>query len=193
LQKLVNIVAGLGAIVGTATALVWAFVGHSVVDNAMGFVGYVPTQAISKLQTELDQKKVALEDSQRALEKQRLDRSRGDALVWTAKGVGLVSTAEQCVFDAQEVLSEQGYDQVERGDPESRLPFYVFAQFWENESPAKVLVDCYGDKFGMLFPSVSIAVKAGEKSTGKERVTKIRDALVARRRVLTPEEVTIKQ
>lgn len=193
MQKIVNIIAGIGAIVVAAIGMVWAIVGHSVIDHSMEVVGYVPAQQFGDLQTEIARNKSVLEESQKALEKFRLDRSRGDALLWTAKGVGLVSTAEQCVADAHEVLSEQGYEQVQRGDPESRLPFYVFAQFWENEGPGKVLVDCYGDRLGMLFPSVSIAVKAGEESTGKERVVKIRDALVSRRRELGPEEVVIKQ
>lgn len=184
MQRFFNILAGIGALAIAALSAIAGIFGQNIAHRAIDLLGYVPIQQLHEAQRELE---VARKSTATSL----AERITGDPMVWTAKAVGLESSAHQCVADAVSILQEQDYQEVKRGDIEGQ-PFYVLGQFWENKAPAKVIVDCYGDRLGLLFPSVSIAVKFGDQSTGRERVNRIREALIARSRELSRDEVIVR-
>lgn len=184
MQRFFNVLAGIGALALTALSAIAGIFGQNIAHRAIDLLGYVPIQQLHEVQREL-------ETARKSTATSLTERMAGDPMVWTAKAIGLESTGDQCVSDAMAILQEQEYQEVKRGDIEGQ-PFYVLGQFWENKAPAKVIVDCYGDRLGMLFPSVAIAVKFGDQSTGRERVTKIREALIARSRELSRDEVIVK-
>jgi uncharacterized protein (DUF779 family) len=184
IQRFFNVHAGIGVLAIAAWSAIAGIFGQNIAHRAIDLLGYVPIQQLQDAQREL-------EAARKTTATSLAERMIGDPMVWTAKAVGLESTGAQCVADAVAILQEQEYQEVKHGDIEGQ-PFYVLGQFWENKAPAKVIVDCYGDRLGMLFPSVSIAVKFGDQSTGRERVNRIREALIARRRELSRDEVIVR-
>ena len=184
MQPIINFIAGIGALAIAALSAIAGIFGQNIAHRALDQLGYVPIQQLQQVQQDLDATKKATAAS-------LSERIAGDPMVWTDKAIGLESTAEECVADAVAILQEQGYQEVKQGDIEGR-PLYVLGKFWENKARGTVIVDCSGDRLGMLFPSVSIAVKFGEQSTGRERVINIREALISRSRELAPNEVVIR-